>query len=398
MANNIHTLIEFKNRKSFEKFCSLYLTEHEINGDFFKYFDLNKVTPQPKCEADCPEYFVNNVLYKFKGTSSVKSCNPYPEMDGFDWYHWRCDKWGTKWNTMETFIDDDKCDIYFDTAWSCPYMTFEVIASTEPEMFSDMSIYSICELNGSSKGWSVRLRDNTDLTPADGYKCIIVDEYDLSSPNLTFEYLDEKYPWFTKIFKHYDEYDEIELKHSDEQVPEKKNNWKVGESSTVLNTFIWDVMETEKTTSDGKTCKFVSLKAPDWVKAVIKNTDTDRFVLCQEFRHGVNEYVIEFPSGTVEPGEDPMDAVKREVTEETGFKNINKCVLIDTRNPNAAFMSNKMYIYYIEVSGNKSNRNLDEFEDLDVFEVNNPESYLNGGLIDQYAWLITKNFLKNVDS
>ena len=163
------------------------------------------------------------------------------------------------------------------------------------------------------------------------------------------------------------------------------SDWKIGETKTLLHTFIWDVQETEKTSPTGKVGKFISLKSPDWVKAVIYNTDTKKFILCHEFRQGVNRKVYEFPSGTVEEGESAIDACKREVTEETGYK-VDKIEVMDSRNPNPAFMTNTMTICYVEVSGEPKEQRLDSFEDLTVFETNDPATCLDGGLIDQLAW------------
>ena len=33
-----------------------------------------------------------------------------------NWYDWRCDHWGTKWNACDSYIG--KCEIAFDTAWN----------------------------------------------------------------------------------------------------------------------------------------------------------------------------------------------------------------------------------------------------------------------------------------
>ena len=171
------------------------------------------------------------------------------------------------------------------------------------------------------------------------------------------------------------------------------NDWKIGKTETILHTFIWDVEETEKTSPAGKTGKFVSLKSPNWVKAVIFNTDTQKFVLCHEFRQGVNKRVYEFPSGTVEDGEEAIDACKREVEEETGY-NVDKIEVMESRNPNPAFMTNTMTVCYVEVSGTPKSQNLDLFEDLSVVEVKEPIDYLDGGLIDQFAWLKYKELYK----
>ena len=40
-----------------------------------------------------------------------------------DWYDWRCENWGTKWNSIEakvTRLYDDSITYEFDTAWDCP--------------------------------------------------------------------------------------------------------------------------------------------------------------------------------------------------------------------------------------------------------------------------------------
>ena len=86
-----------------------------------------------------------------------------------------------------------------------------------------------------------------------------------------------------------------------------------------------------------------------------------------------------------------MDAVIREVKEETGFKNVTRCELLGAFPPNVAFMNNTMSIYYLEVDGEKAERNLDEFEDIDQFEVNNPMDYPIKGQTDTLGWYLYKD-------
>jgi len=61
----------------------------------------------PRKIEDCPKEFLND---KGKLIESDKD-RPW-----FDWYYWRIENWGTKWNASDTSI----CDkiIYFNTAWS----------------------------------------------------------------------------------------------------------------------------------------------------------------------------------------------------------------------------------------------------------------------------------------
>lgn len=165
--------------------------------------------------------------------------------------------------------------------------------------------------------------------------------------------------------------------------------WKVGKTKTVLKTFIWNVEETEKTDPAGKSGKFVSLKAPNWCSAVILNTDTNKIVMVKEFRQGVNKYVYEFPSGTVEEGENAADACIREVKEETGYENVEIVRTLYVCNPNPAFMNNSMQCFFVKVSGERKAQKLDEHEFINVFEVDNPEDYLNAesSVMGKLAWV-----------
>lgn len=404
MADNIHTLVEFTKKENFDKFIKLYFSEERHDDEVFNFFNLNKVIPKPTCKDEDPYYFFNSDCYKYRNTSHDMTGKldgeGYPE--GFDWYNWCIEKWGTKWNTYDTFVDVDNLSIGFDTAWDAPFLVFEKISEYEPELWGDMRIISICEFNGYSRmslygGRFDHLREYKDVRHLGLRKGsekirdakIPITTVDTNEQNFEyFEDFESTLPDAVKVLKSWDQIDSIELPNKDLPFPPKENKWKIGETTLKLHTPIWDVMETEKTNPDGKVGKFVSLKTPDWVKAIIYNNSTKKFVITREFRQGINDYDIAFPSGTVEPGEDPMDAVKREVTEETGFKNIIDCQLLGAFSPNVAFMDNTMYIYYIEVDGKKTDRVLDEFEDIDMLEVTNPMNFGMKGAIDSLGWLI----------
>jgi 8-oxo-dGTP pyrophosphatase MutT (NUDIX family) len=60
------------------------------------------------------------------------------------------------------------------------------------------------------------------------------------------------------------------------------------------------------------------LEAPDWVTVVAVTAD-NRIVMVEQFRFGVGVLTTEPVAGTVDPGEDSLEAAKRELLEETGF-------------------------------------------------------------------------------
>lgn len=171
-------------------------------------------------------------------------------------------------------------------------------------------------------------------------------------------------------------------------------DWKVVSSKNILHTPIWDVIETEKIMPNGKSGKFVSLDAPNWISAVVKNIDDNTFIMNKEFRQGPNKKIIEFPCGTIEDNETPEEACIREVKEETGFQNVKIITKLFTGNPNAAFMNNRMIAFYVEVSGKKESQELDDTEDITTLVVENPDTVINDDtpIISQFAWFAYKYY------
>ena len=51
---------------------------------------------------------------------------------------------------------------------------------------------------------------------------------------------------------------------------------------------------------------------------VIPILDTGHMVMVKQYRHAVQKHLLEFPAGTLEQGETPLDCAKRELAEEIG--------------------------------------------------------------------------------
>lgn len=49
-------------------------------------------------------------------------------------------------------------------------------------------------------------------------------------------------------------------------------------------------------------------------------TEEGRFVLVRQYRFPVGDWLLEFPAGTMEPGETPEATIRREIEEETGHR------------------------------------------------------------------------------
>ena len=64
--------------------------------------------------------------------------------------------------------------------------------------------------------------------------------------------------------------------------------------------------------------EFYVLEYPTWVN-VIAITKDGQFVMERQYRHGLGEVGTEICAGVVEEGEEPLEAARRELYEETGY-------------------------------------------------------------------------------
>jgi len=85
---------------------------------------------------------------------------------------------------------------------------------------------------------------------------------------------------------------------------------------TVFSTAWFDVLA--KTVSGFGDDPFYALRIYDYV-AVVALTERGEILLVRQYRPAVEKFTLELPSGIVEPGEDPAEAAKRELIEETGY-------------------------------------------------------------------------------
>lgn len=126
----------------------------------------------------------------------------------------------------------------------------------------------------------------------------------------------------------------------------------------------------------------VGIDAPDWVTMVVYRRDLGLFMMGYEFRHGINTFIHEFISGTVDKDEIFIHAAKRELCEEFGYQSFQLDNMewhqLFVSNPNAAFMMNNHATYLVIVDEDPSGvPNLDSNELVTHKYVTDPFSILN---------------------
>ncbi len=106
----------------------------------------------------------------------------------------------------------------------------------------------------------------------------------------------------------------------------------------------------------------------DGVVAVVPVTDNSEVILIRQFRPPVNKYVIEFPAGLNDRGEELKDAASRELLEETGYSAGEMIFL--ARGPLSSGSSAEVMTVFLakglEFSGTEQS---DETEEIEVIKI-----------------------------
>lgn len=111
--------------------------------------------------------------------------------------------------------------------------------------------------------------------------------------------------------------------------------------------------------------EYYVLEYPTWVN-VIAITDEGQMILVRQYRHGLGRTCFEIVAGCAEEGEDPMDAAKRELQEETGYTGGEWTETMHFT-CNASAMNNTTHSYLAVGVHRTDGQHLDDTEDIEVY-------------------------------
>lgn len=108
------------------------------------------------------------------------------------------------------------------------------------------------------------------------------------------------------------------------------------------------------------------------VVCIVAETPDGKLIMERQYRHAVREVLTEIPAGIVEKGEEPIEAAKRELMEETGYAG-GEWTALSVEYAQGGVQDNKMYSFYAKGVVPHGERHLDSTEDINVYLIDKRE-------------------------
>jgi len=138
--------------------------------------------------------------------------------------------------------------------------------------------------------------------------------------------------------------------------------------STYLHKGPWATLRADRCQMpDGRIVdEYYVLEYPNWVNAVAI-TEEGKVLMVRQYRHAAGVVSLEIPGGVIDGDEQPEDAMRRELLEETGYR-FDDLQALCTVFANPSTANNKTFAYLATGGVKVQEQALDEHEELVIEE------------------------------
>jgi ADP-ribose pyrophosphatase len=116
----------------------------------------------------------------------------------------------------------------------------------------------------------------------------------------------------------------------------------IAKRSTVLETPYFRLVARHLVGQQGD--PYYAIETSDYV-SIVAIAEGGSLLLVRQFRPAVEDWSLELPAGHVDPGEEPQQAARRELLEETGHE-ASELKLLGCLRPDTGRLSNRMWCYF----------------------------------------------------